>query len=562
MDQMQSTSAATGGGAVRPSGRRRWGMRGDPGLTLVAVAIGMMMVGIDGTIVAVANPAIQAQLHASLAGIQWVTNGYLLALAVLLIPAGKAGDRFGHKKVFLIGAAGFAAASAGVGLSGDVARSTALVILFRVVQGAFGAMLQPTALALLRRNFPAEKLNSALGVWGAVIGASTAAGPIVGGLLVQHVNWEACFYVNIPVALVTLAVGLLVLRETSTSAADRSFDLPGVGLLSVFLFTLVWTMIKGGAYGWGSTKTIALIVVATLAVTAFIVRESKAQQPLLPLRLFRSVPLSAGVVLVMTLMFGMFGAMFFMTFFFENVHGLTPVDTGVRLLPLTGMMIVASPISGRLITRTGPRGPLVGGMLLAALALFGLSRIGLTSSLNDTIVWFALLGLGLSPVVVGATDVIVGNAPVELAGVAGGLQSTAMQVGGTIGTAVLGAVMAARVGALLPGRWSAAHLPPDALAGAESATSVGVAPVPPGTPAPLADLITAVSHATFVSGMSAAFLVAAIVALGGAGIATLARRPQPEQLADLVQAEDPATPAEAGDLFPAGPVSLPAAGDA
>ena len=274
MDQMQSTSAATGGGAVRPSGRRRWGMRGDPGLTLVAVAIGMMMVGIDGTIVAVANPAIQAQLHASLAGIQWVTNGYLLALAVLLIPAGKAGDRFGHKKVFLIGAAGFAAASAGVGLSGDVARSTALVILFRVVQGAFGAMLQPTALALLRRNFPAEKLNSALGVWGAVIGASTAAGPIVGGLLVQHVNWEACFYVNLPVALVTLAVGLLVLRETSTSAADRSFDLPGVGLLSVFLFTLVWTMIKGGAYGWGSTKTIALIVVATLAVTAFIVRES------------------------------------------------------------------------------------------------------------------------------------------------------------------------------------------------------------------------------------------------------------------------------------------------
>jgi EmrB/QacA subfamily drug resistance transporter len=529
MDQMQSAPATADGDRVRPGGRRRRGVRGDPGLTLVAVAIGMMMVGIDGTIVAVANPAIQAQLDASLAGIQWVTNGYLLALAVLLIPAGKAGDRFGHKKVFLIGAAGFAAASAGVGLSGSVAQSTALVIAFRVLQGGFGAMLQPTALALLRRNFPPEKLNSALGVWGAVIGASTAAGPIVGGLLVEYVNWEACFYVNIPVAFVTLVVGLLVLRETSTDLAARSFDLPGVGLLSVFLFTLVWTMIKGGAYGWASTKTIALIVVAVLALTLFLVRESRTQQPLLPLRLFRSVPLSAGVVLVMTLMFGMFGAMFFMTFFFENVHGLGAVATGVRLLPLTGMMIVASPLSGRLINRTGPRGPLIGGMLLAAVALFGLSRIGLTSNLNDTILWFALLGLGLSPVVVGATEVIVGNAPEQLAGVASGLQGTAFQVGGTIGTAVLGAIMAAQISALLPGRWNAAQLPPAGLAAAESGTPVGVAPVPPGTPPAVADAITAISHATFVSGMSTGFLVAAIVALGGAAVAVLAKGGQKER---------------------------------
>jgi EmrB/QacA subfamily drug resistance transporter len=524
MDQTQAAPArVAGGGAGRAWRREHREARGGPALTLVAVSIGMMMVGIDGTIVAVANPAIQAELHASLPGIQWVTNGYLLALAVLLIPAGKAGDRFGHKKVFLAGIAGFAAASAGVGLSGDIGHSTGGVIGFRVLQGAFGAMLQPTALALLRRNFPPEKLNGALGVWGSVIGASTASGPIVGGLLVQHVNWEACFYVNIPVAVVAFAVSVLVLRETSTLGAARSFDLPGVGLLSVFLLALVWTLIKGSDYGWASTRTMVAVAVAAAALALFIVREARTAEPVLPLRLFRSVPLSAGVLLAMALMFGMFGAMFFMTFFFENVHGLGAVATGVRLLPLTAMMIVASPLAGRLTNRTGPRVPLIGGMLVSAVAMFGLSRIGLASSLNDTIAWFALLGFGLSLVVVAATDVIVGNAPEELAGVASGVQATSMQVGGTIGTAALGAVMAGHVSALLPARWDAANLPPGGLPAAETATSVGLSQVPPGSPPAVADAVTALSHATFMSGMSAGLLTAAIVALGGAVIAVLAR---------------------------------------
>jgi EmrB/QacA subfamily drug resistance transporter len=518
------TAAVSSTPAAPPRGR---GLRGNPALTLMAVALGVMMVGIDGTIVAVANPSIQSHLHASLAGIQWVTNGYLLALAVLLITVGKFGDRFGHKKVFLTGIVGFAASSAAVGLSGDIAKSTGLVIAFRVAQGAFGAMLQPTALALLRRNFPVEKLNAAIGIWGAVIGASTAAGPIVGGLLVQHVNWEACFYINVPVAAIALAAGLLVLRETDPSPAARSFDIPGITLLTGFLFTLVWVLIKGADYSWGSGTTLAFFAAAAAALGLFLLRESKAAEPLLPLRLFRSVPLSAGVVLVVCLMFAMFGAMFFMTFYLENVHGLGAVATGVRLLPLTGMMIVASPVSGALIGKLGPRIPLVAGMLLAAVALFGLSRIGVASPLSDTVVWFTLLGLGLSPVMVGATDVIVGNASEELAGVAGGLQSTAMQIGGTIGTAVLGAIMSARIDSLLPARWAAAHLPALSgaqLAGVKSATAVGVAPVTSNTPGRVAEAITTVTHATFISGMTAAFTIAAVVALTGAVIALLAKR--------------------------------------
>jgi EmrB/QacA subfamily drug resistance transporter len=388
-------------------------------------------------------------------------------------------------------------------------------------------MLQPTALALLRKNFPAEKLNAAIGIWGAVIGASTAAGPIAGGLLVQHIGWEACFYVNVPVGLIALAASLPVLRETAPSPAARSFDIPGIASLSGALLLLIWGLIKGPDYGWGSAPTLAFLGAAALLGLLFVLREHRAAQPLLPLRLFRSASLSAGVVLVILLMFAMFGAMFFMTFYLENVHGLDPIAAGVHLLPMTAMLIIGSPLAGALINRLGPRIPLVAGMLMAAVAMAGLSRLGAASSPDDTIAWFVLLGLGLSPVMVGATNVIVGNAPAELAGVAGGLQSTAMQLGGALGTAVLGAVMSATISSTLPGSWHAAHLPPLStaqLAGLKSAVSVGAAPVTGHTPPQLASQITRISHATFAAGMHNAFLVAAAVALAGAVIALITRR--------------------------------------
>ncbi len=502
----------------------RW--RGRPGLTLLTVAAGVMMVGLDGTIIAVANPAIQSHLHASLAGIQWVSNAYLLALAVSLITIGRLGDRFGHKKVFITGVAGFAASSAAIGLSGSIAGSITLVIAFRALQGVFGAMLQPTALALLRNTFPAEKMNGAIGAWGAVIGASTAAGPIVGGLLVQHIGWEACFYVNVPVGIAALVMSLLVLKETPAAPAS-SFDIPGIAALAGALFLLIFGLIKGPDYGWTAVPTLALLGGAILAGALFAIRESRARQPLLPLRLFRSASLSAGVVLVVLLMFAMFGAMFFMTFYLENVHGLDPIAAGVHLLPMTAMMIIGSPIAGTVIGKLGPRIPIMTGMVLAAVAMLGLSRLGAASSPNDTIAWFILLGLGLSPVMVGSTDVIVGNAPVALAGVASGLQSTAMQLGGTLGTAVLGALMSAKISSTLPASWHAAHLPALStaeLAQVQSAVSVGAAPVSPGTPARVAAVITQISHDTFVAGMHNAFMVAAAVALAGALIALIAKR--------------------------------------
>lgn len=467
----------------------RTGLRGHPWLTLFAVAIGVMMVTLDGTIVAVANPAIQKDLGASLADVQWITNGYLLALAVSLITAGKLGDRFGHRQTFLIGIAGFAVSSAAIGFSDGVE----LVIGFRVAQGVFGALLMPAALGLLRATFPAEKLNMAIGIWGMVIGASTAAGPIVGGLLVENVSWQSVFFINVPVGIIALAFGLFILVDHRAEKAPRSFDVLGILLLSAGMFSLIWALIKASEWGWGDTKTLAFLGGSVLCFVAFAFWENSVSEPLIPLGMFRSVPLSAGTVLMVLMAFAFMGGLFFVTFYLQNIHGMSPVDSGLHLLPLTGMMIVGSPLAGLAITKVGPRLPLVAGMVATAVACFGMAQLTPGTSTLTMSLWFALMGLGLAPVMVGATEVIVGNAPLELSGVAGGLQQAAMQVGGSLGTAVLGAVMASKVGSVFEGNWTGAGLPPLTPEQADLAVKgiqVGISPVPAGTPEQVAATIT------------------------------------------------------------------------
>ncbi|MGW0559583.1 MFS transporter [Streptomyces sp. NPDC003016] len=500
------------------------GLRGHPWLTLFSVAIGVMMVALDGTIVAIANPAIQKDLGATLADVQWITNGYLLALAVALITAGKLGDRFGHRQTFLIGIAGFALASGAIGLSTEIA----LVITFRVLQGLFGALLMPAALGLLRATFPAEKLNMAIGIWGMVIGASTAGGPIVGGLLVEHVNWQSVFFINVPVGVVALVFGLVILKDHRAANAPRSFDVPGIVLLSGAMFAVVWGIIKAGEWGWDSPSTWAWLGASVVLFAVFAVWETKVEEPLIPLAMFRSVPLSAGVVLMVLMAIAFMGGLFFVTFFLQGVHGMSPVDSGLHLLPLTGMMIVSSPLAGVLITKFGPRVPLVGGMVATAAAMFGMTTLTADTSTPMMSLWFGLLGLGLAPVMVGATEVIVGNAPMELSGVAGGLQQAAMQVGGALGTAVLGAIMSSKVSADFAGNWKEAGIPIPADPKLEEAAEFASVPTKElaesGLEPPVIDKIGAVIHDTFVSGMHLAFTVAGVVAVVAALVATLTKR--------------------------------------
>ncbi|MDQ1045165.1 MFS transporter [Streptomyces sp. V4I2] len=523
----QTTIDKTGPGDKAPSapsgGSPASGLRGHPWFTLITVAVGVMMVALDGTIVAIANPAIQSDLKASFADVQWITNGYFLALAVSLITAGKLGDRFGHRQTFLIGVVGFAAASGAIGMSDSIA----LVVTFRVLQGLFGALLMPAALGLLRATFPAEKLNMAIGIWGMVIGASTAGGPILGGVLVEHVNWQSVFFINVPVGILAVALGVFILLDHRAENAPRSFDILGIALLSAAMFCLVWALIKAPEWGWGSGTTWTFLLVSVVGFALFAFWETKVKEPLIPLALFRSVPLSAGVVLMVLMAIAFMGGLFFVTFYLQNVHGMGPIDAGLHLLPLTGMMIVGSPLAGAMITKLGPRVPLAGGMAAVAIAMFGMSTLDAGTGSGLMSLWFALLGLGLAPVMVGATEVIVGNAPMELSGVAGGLQQAAMQIGGSLGTAVLGAVMASKVDSDLAGNWKDAGLPdlaPTQLDQAKEAVQVGAAPVAPGTPEAVAAKITDVAHDTFVSGMSLASLVAAGVAVLAVLVAMLTKR--------------------------------------
>ncbi|MFC4589275.1 DHA2 family efflux MFS transporter permease subunit [Sphaerisporangium corydalis] len=495
--------------AAPPAAPERRG-HGHPWLTLLAVALGVIMVMLDGTVVAIANPVIGKDLGASLSDLQWITSGYLLALAVFLITAGKLGDLFGHKRVFLVGIAGFALTSLAIGLTSSIG----VLIALRVLQGLFGALLQPAALALLRAAFPAERLNMAIGIWGAAIGLSSAAGPIVGGVLVENVSWQSVFFINVPVGVVALIVGLWVIKESRAESLSR-IDAPGVLLLSGAMFCLVWAIIKAPGYGWGDTRTIAFFAGALVLGVAFVLWQRRAAEPLLPLSLFHNASVSIGTALMVLMAFSMFGAMFFLTFYFQGVHGLSPLESGMRMLPMSAGMIVASPLAGFALSKFGPRVPIALGMIITAASMFLLSRLGLEASYFDTAIPFVLLAFGLSPVMVGATEVIVGNSPEELSGVAGGMQQSAMQVGGSLGTAVLGALITAKVADVLPGNLAAVKLPstPAQIDAMKNAVALGVAPVPPGAPKPVADALTQAAHLSFLEGMHFGFGVAVAVAV-------------------------------------------------
>ena len=497
---------------------------GHPWLTLLAVAVGVMMVGLDATVVAIANPAIARDLGANLADLQWVTNGYLLSLAVSLIIAGRLADRFGRKTIFLVGVAAFAAASVMVGLSSGIG----MVVFWRVIQGFAGALLQPASLAILRSTFSPERLNMAIGIWGGVSALAIASGPIVAGLLVEHVSWQSVFYINAPVAVAGLILGGWVIKQSKDETATGSYDLPGVGLLAGALFALVWGLIKAQTTGFGDVLPLTCFAIAAIVGVAFVIREQAAPQPLLPLGLFRSVSFSAGLVLVALGVFALFGAFFFVTLYLQQVHGLSPVGAGVRILPMTATFMFSAPLAGALTARFGPRPPLLVGMGLSAVAMFGLSRLSVDSPYLGLWPSFVLLGVGFGLVVVAGTEAIVGNAPVHLAGVAGGVQQTGFQLGGVLGTTVFASVMSARVTGQLPARLTESGVP-DQLAQAATAASGYVAqgasvPAPPGASQALADALATGSHLAFMDGFHTALTAGAVVAVIAAAFALLVRR--------------------------------------
>lgn len=511
------------GGPRHAAPTRRWSaLRGNPWWILAAVSFGVVMVGLDASVVAIANPRIAADLNASLSDLQWITDSYLLALASLLIFGGKLGDMFGRRRMFLIGAVGFAATSVGIGLIGTVGG----VITLRALQGVFGALLMPSTLAIVREAFPPHKLNTAIGIWGAASGVSVAAGPILGGLLIERFSWESVFYINVPIAVVAVALGLAAIVESRSDDA-RHLDIAGTLSLSGGLSLMVFGLIKAPEWGWLDPATMAFLLSGALVLGAFVIIERNHAEPLLPLRLFANRSLTIGSVVVTINFFALFGALFFMTLFLQNLQGFSPLATGVRTLPLSAAMVVAAPLSGVLTEKFGPRPAMVSGLagVAGGLVLLG----GLTADSGYGAIWpaFALLGAGIGLVLTASSEAIVGNAPVDDAGVAGGLQSTSVQLGAVLGTTILGSVLSSKVGSTLVDSLTASAVPApiaEKLAPAGELVSKGLAPSLPGAPAPLAEAITHGSHEAFMAGLHLAMEVGAVAAGIGAVLALFVRR--------------------------------------
>ncbi len=511
---MTTETAARSGSPAHADAPPSSGLRGNPWWTLVSVALGVFMVGLDGSVVSIANPHIAQSLGASLSSLQWITNGYLLALAVLLIFGGKLGDRLGRREVFLVGVVGFAVFSLGVAVIG----STDGVIAMRVLQGVFGAMLMPNTLALLRATFPDDKLNMAVGIWGGASASSAALGPILGGLLVEHVSWQSVFLLNLPVGLVALLLGVLVLPSSKDETAVPGIDLPGIVTLGIGMAATVYALIEAQTWGWTSGKTLGILIGGVVLLILFAVIEGRVRYPLLPLRLFKNRSLSISVVVVLIDFFAMYGVLFFVTLFLQNVQGFSPISTGVRVLPLSVLLIVFAPVGGVLTEKFGSRLPMAFGLGLMAVGLALMVTLHLDSGFWALAPSLALIGIGLGLVITASSEAIVGNAPVNDAGIAGGLQSTALQAGGVLGTAILGSILSSQVGSVLVSKLTSAGTPTSvakSLTSAKELVSEGAAPTSSKLSGAVNQAITTGSHQAFISGLHVAVLVAAGAAVAG-----------------------------------------------
>ncbi len=339
-------------------------------------------------------------------------------------------------------------------------------------------------------------------------------------------SWQSVFYLNVPVAIATIALGVPYLLESRESHRDP-IDWPGVLTLAGGLSALIYGLVKGQEWGWSAPRTLGILAAAVVLLVGFVYAESRASAPLLPLWLFKDRSVSMGSLIVLLNFFALFGVLFFVSLYLQSVSGYSALSAGLRTLPLTAVFSLSSPLGARVTTRYGPRVPIGCGLLSVAAALLLLTSLEPNSPYWHLWPEFILLGLGIGMVISASTEAIVGNVDIDHAGVAGGLQATSIQLGGVLGTAVLGSVLAGRVGSVLFRKLSNAGVPPDlahqVLAQKET-VGQGVAPIPPGASQSAAAAIAHGSHAAFMSGLHVSMLVAAIITLIGAALTPLIRR--------------------------------------
>ncbi|MFJ2900686.1 MFS transporter [Streptomyces sp. NPDC087218] len=391
-----------------------------------------MIVALDGTILLVAQPSLRRDLGASTAQVQWTSTGYLVAVAALLVIAGRLGDRYGHPRLLLVGVLGFGAASAGIALAPTVG----WVLVLRAVQGGFGALLQPATLALLRLTHPADRLGTPIAIRTGAIAVAAGSGPMLGGVLVTHLGWRAVFWINVPVALVIAALVLAVRTPAAGRAHSSRLGLTGAGLLALALALLVHALAEVPARGWTAAPTLLELLAVTGVAAVFARHERRTTHPIVPPAVARSVPVTASMAILLVVSAGLFGALFRATFYLQDTLRLDPLATGLRVLPLTALMVLGAPAAGAALRRYGARSTAIAGTGLVVAGIAWLSRLGPASPWTAMTPAFAVLGAGFATVMVTATGTVVGDAPPGYAGVVGGLKQTAMNIGPTLGIAV------------------------------------------------------------------------------------------------------------------------------
>ncbi|MEV0233479.1 MFS transporter [Nonomuraea sp. NPDC050786] len=414
-------------------------------LTLVASVTGAVIVALDGTVLTIAQPTLQRDLHASFAQVQWTSTGYLIAVAALLVLAGRLGDRYGHREVFAVGTVGFAATSAALAL----APGAGWVIGLRVAQGIFGALLQPATLGMLRAAFPADRLPMAIAVRSSAIGLAAAAGPLVGGALIAHFGWRSVFLLNVAPALL-IGVAALAVRvpaphdtgaavgtgaKAGAGARTARLGLTGACLLAAALACLIHTLVEVPRTGW-APGTVLGLAAAVAAGGAFAWHQRVAAHPLIPRQVLASRALTAALAVLLASSATMFGALFVGSYFLQEVLALDPLQSGLRVLPLAVMMVVGAPVAAVLVRRQGPRRTALGAMALVSSGMLLLAGVERSAASPAMAVAFLMLGAGFGTVMVTATAVVVQQAPADDSGVSGGLKQTIMNIGPALGIAL------------------------------------------------------------------------------------------------------------------------------
>jgi EmrB/QacA subfamily drug resistance transporter len=409
-----------------------------PNLILAICCMSLLIVGMDVTIVNVALPSIQKDLHAPLAGLQWILDAYTLVVASFLMLAGSISDRFGRRRIFQIGLAVFTLGSLLCSRSASIQQ----LIGFRALQGFGASMLNPVALSIIANAFPDPKGRArAVGIWGGVAGLSLGIGPLIGGALTETIGWRSIFWINVPIGIIASLLAARYVPE-SKAARARAFDPVGQTLVLVGLATLTSGVIEGPHRGWGSGFILALFLSAAASLIGFVLYEPRRRDPLLDLRFFKSVPFSSATLLALFAFSCFAGFLFLNALYLQQVRGFSALHTGLFTLPLAVMMLVCAPWSGRLVASYGTRPSLLAsgcGFLMSALML---TRLTQQTSIAWLLTVYALFGVGLGMVNAAITNSAVAGMPLSQAGVAAAVASTSRQVGAAIGVAVSGTVVA------------------------------------------------------------------------------------------------------------------------